>query len=327
MLIFTLFTPSHAHFYALPIHPHVTPQKTMQKQVKQKRSVKEFAAQHKHTLSLTHKVAGPAIPHLTLPNLLSSFRSLGYQSINMYRAVKTLKAAKQGIILAFTSNIISCGLRDTIRYLIPYCKAVVTTTGAIEEDIIKTANDFYVTDYHAHAGHELRANGYNRIGNLAVHNDSYVWFEAYLRDRLVHMEGTMSTAEFVDAIAPDDDRSFVACAKRMKVPVFVCALGDGSIGDVCTFGGGMRFRIDVVRDFHHFLGVAEGCTGLVVGDGAVRHRMAHARMSDVVHLTMRTAYDGSDWECELGNGVRVVGEASVLLPLLVYGAYECADFD
>ncbi|ELQ75798.1 Deoxyhypusine synthase [Trachipleistophora hominis] len=305
----------------------LTPPQKMQKQIKPKKSVKEFAAQHKHTLTLAHKVSSIMPQHLTLSSLLSSFRSTGYQSTNLWRAISTLKRSKHGIVLGFTSNIVSCGLRDTIRYLIPYCKAVVTTTGAIEEDIIKTVHDFYVTDYHAHAGCELRANGYNRIGNLAVHNDSYVWFEQYLQDKLCSIEGTLSTAEFVDMIAPDDAQSFVACAKRLKVPVFVCALGDGSIGDIYTFGRNMQFAIDAAKDFRQFLDVAKGCTGLVVGDGAVRHRMAYAQLSSTVHITTRTAYDGSDMERMLDSSVRVVGEASVLMPLLVYGTYECADFN
>lgn len=89
------------------------------------------------------------------------------------------------IVMAFTSNMISCGLNKIIRYMVPCFKAILTTTGAIEEDIIKIKHDFYIIDTlgfehgkNKYEGEFLRKYGYNRIGNLAVHNECYVFLRS-----------------------------------------------------------------------------------------------------------------------------------------------------
>ena len=53
------------------------------------------------------------------------------------------------IFLGYTSNMISCGVREIIRYLCEHkmVDCIVTTTGGIEEDIIKCMGDFYVGSF------------------------------------------------------------------------------------------------------------------------------------------------------------------------------------
>eukprot|EP00345_Euplotes_harpa_P009943 CAMPEP_0168333992 /NCGR_PEP_ID=MMETSP0213-20121227/9963_1 /TAXON_ID=151035 /ORGANISM="Euplotes harpa, Strain FSP1.4" /LENGTH=165 /DNA_ID=CAMNT_0008338473 /DNA_START=28 /DNA_END=521 /DNA_ORIENTATION=- len=53
------------------------------------------------------------------------------------------------IFLGYTSNMISCGMRDIIRYLCQHkmVDCIVTTTGGIEEDFIKCFSDFYIGDF------------------------------------------------------------------------------------------------------------------------------------------------------------------------------------
>jgi len=49
------------------------------------------------------------------------------------------KTVRCKIFLGYTSNMISCGLRETIRFLVQHkmVDCVVTTSGGIEEDIMK----------------------------------------------------------------------------------------------------------------------------------------------------------------------------------------------
>lgn len=46
---------------------------------------------------------------------------------------------KAKVFLGYTSNMISCGMREVIRFICEhkFCDAVVTTCGGIEEDIMK----------------------------------------------------------------------------------------------------------------------------------------------------------------------------------------------
>jgi deoxyhypusine synthase len=67
--------------------------------------------------------------------------------------------------LGYTSNLISSGLRGTLRYLAQHShiSAIVTTAGGIEEDLIKCLGDTYMGSFST-PGAELRAKGMNRIG-------------------------------------------------------------------------------------------------------------------------------------------------------------------
>lgn len=62
---------------------------------------------------------------------------------------KVLEKEEITVFLAFTSNMISCGVREIIRYLVQhhFVDAVCTTTGGIEEDIMKCLADTYVGDF------------------------------------------------------------------------------------------------------------------------------------------------------------------------------------
>ena len=53
------------------------------------------------------------------------------------------------IFLGYTSNMGSCGMRDIIRYLAQHkmIDCIVTTTGGIEEDLMKTLGTFHIGDY------------------------------------------------------------------------------------------------------------------------------------------------------------------------------------
>lgn len=56
---------------------------------------------------------------------------------------------------------------------------IVTTTGGIEEDLIKCLADTYRGEFSL-PGVVLRSKGLNRIGNLLVPNDNYCKFEDWI---------------------------------------------------------------------------------------------------------------------------------------------------
>lgn len=60
------------------------------------------------------------------------------------------KKTKCTIFLGYTSNIISCGLREIIRYLTQHklVDAIVTTAGGIEEDFMKCLAPTKLGEFH-----------------------------------------------------------------------------------------------------------------------------------------------------------------------------------
>ncbi|PKU80298.1 Deoxyhypusine synthase [Dendrobium catenatum] len=92
------------------------------------------------------------------------------------------------IFLGFTSNLVSSGVRDIIRFLVEHrmVDVVVTTAGGIEEDLIKCLAPTYRGDFSL-PGAYLRSKGLNRIGNLLVPNDNYCKFENWINPILDQM--------------------------------------------------------------------------------------------------------------------------------------------
>lgn len=65
------------------------------------------------------------------------------------------------IFLGYTSNLISSGLRGTLRYLVEHkhVSAIVTTAGGIEEDIIKCLAPTYIGEFST-SGASLRVSSF-----------------------------------------------------------------------------------------------------------------------------------------------------------------------
>ena len=85
------------------------------------------------------------------------------------------------IFLGYTSNMVSSGIREVIRYLVQHkmVDCIVTTTGGIEEDLMKSMSDFRLGRFHMD-DKQNRLNGHCRIGNILVPNENYIKLESFL---------------------------------------------------------------------------------------------------------------------------------------------------
>jgi deoxyhypusine synthase len=92
------------------------------------------------------------------------------------------------IFLGFTSNMISSGMREVIKYLCQHkmVDAIVTSTGAVEEDIMKCMSDHYLGDFKL-SGKALFDKKIFRIGNMLVPGANYVKFESWFLPVLKEM--------------------------------------------------------------------------------------------------------------------------------------------
>jgi deoxyhypusine synthase len=110
----------------------------------------------------------------------AAMSSSSQSSVLATPASPQLRRRRPKIILAYTSNLISCGLREVFAYLARHnlIDAFVSTAGGVEEDVIKCLGDTLVGDF-ALPGAGLREQGLNRVGNLLIPNDNYVSFEEF----------------------------------------------------------------------------------------------------------------------------------------------------
>ncbi|KAK3244524.1 hypothetical protein CYMTET_45864 [Cymbomonas tetramitiformis] len=207
------------------------------------------------------------------PALLNSMMTTGFQASSFGQAVEEIKRmiswrlsqdsldkTRSGeedlpeperanvrckIFLGFTSNLVSAGVRETIKYLFQNCMVdcAVTTAGGIEEDLIKCLAPTYMGDFHLD-GRDLRQRGLNRIGNMLVPNDNYCKFEDWIMPILDQMlkeqleEGiTWTPSKVIWRLGKEIDNEDSICywAYKNKIPIFCPAITDGSIGDMLYF--------------------------------------------------------------------------------------------
>ncbi|VDP59560.1 unnamed protein product [Schistosoma curassoni] len=225
------------------------------------------------------------------------------------------------IFLAYTSNMVSSGVREVIRFLAEHnmVDVIVTSAGGVEEDFIKCLAPSYIGDFERWRGHELREIGVNRIGNLLVPNNNYVKFEQWL-------------LPILDKVLEEQN-------SQNKIPVFCPGLTDGSLGDV-LFSHTYRspgLKIDLVEDIRNInlLAINARATGMIVlGGGLIKHHTFNANLMRngadyCVLINTGQEFDGSDAGARpdeavswgkikgLAEPVKINADASLIFPILV----------
>ncbi|KAL4827919.1 hypothetical protein H8958_006135 [Nasalis larvatus] len=307
--------------------------------------------------------------------LLKAFGTTGFQATNFGRAVQQVNAMIEKkleplsqdedqhadltqscrpltgctIFLGYTSNLISSGIRETIRYLVQHnmVDVLVTTAGGVEEDLIKCLAPTYLGEFSLR-GKELRENGINRIGNLLVPNDNYCKFEDWLMPILDQMvleqntEGVKWTpSKMIARLGKEinNPESVYYWAQKNHIPVFSPALTDGSLGDMIFFHSYKNpgLVLDIVEDLRLINTqaiFAKGTGMIILGGGVVKHHIANANLMRngadyAVYINTAQEFDGSDSGARPDEAVswgkirvdaqpvKVYADASLVFPLLV----------
>ncbi|KAK4644959.1 Deoxyhypusine synthase [Podospora pseudopauciseta] len=312
---------------------------------------------------------------ITVDDLLQGMKHMGFQASSMCEAVRIINdmrtwsdpsdpSAKTTIFLGYTSNLISSGLRGTLRYLAQHShiSAIVTTAGGVEEDFIKCLGDTYLSSFAAE-GSSLRKQGLNRIGNLVVPNKNYCLFEDWvvpILDRMLEeQEASKGTEDEINWTPSkiihrlgkeiNDERSVYYWAYKNNIPVFCPALTDGSLGDMLYFhtfkASPKQLRVDIVEDIRKIntIAVRAKRAGMIIlGGGIVKHHIANACLmrngaESAVYVNTAQEFDGSDagarpdeavsWgKIKIGaDAVKVYMEATAAFPFIVANTFAKED--
>ena len=303
-----------------------------------------------------------------LDQLMDSLKTTGFQATNLGLAVDQIKQMrswrlsdvewKEGddpalkpkevrerirarIFLGYTSNQISSGQREVLKFLVQnkMVDCIVTTAGGIEEDIIKCFQPTFMGDFKL-SGRDLRKKGINRIGNLLVPNKNYCEFEDWLTPLIekMHQEQDDKHKEWAKQVAQmgednsDEDlperfvwtpskfirrmgleinheESVLYWAAKNDIPVFCPALTDGSVGDMLYFHSYKKsgMILDINEDIRRVndMSVQSHCTGMVIlGGGLVKHHICNANL-------MR---NGADYSVFINTGQEFDGSDSGAAP-------------
>ncbi|WVQ79900.1 deoxyhypusine synthase [Cryptococcus sp. DSM 104549] len=310
-------------------------------------------------------VTGPDLSKpIDLQDLLKSYETIGFQATGLARAIQVVEEMRQRradpdqpltLFLGYTSNLISSGLREILRFLAQHklIDCLVTTAGGVEEDFIKCLGSTVLGDFHLD-GAELRKKGLNRIGNLLVPNSNYCAFE----DWVVPILDKMTTEQEEQGVkwSPssvirrlgkeiDSEESVYYWCYKNDIPVFCPALTDGSLGDMIYFhtykSSPAQLSIDIVADIRRLndMSVKSKQAGMIIlGGGVCKHQIANAMLfrngaDFAVYINTGQEYDGSDsgarpdeavsWgKIRAGaQSVKVYADATLVFPLVVAATF------
>lgn len=285
---------------------------------------------------------------------LKSYQTTGFQASHLYDAIqiiKLMRREKATIFLGFTSNMISSGLREVIRYLVQHklVHCLVTTAGGIEEDVIKTLKPFVLGSFNANEK-MMFDSGINRTGNIFVPNDRYTYYEKFMRPFLKQLQknlnkDTVTMLEFTRALGEvvRDESSVLHWAAKNNIPVICPAPMDGALGDMIHYHrkNHPEFQLDVSSDIDNIIKLALNAekTGVIfLGGGVAKHYILNANTfregaDYAVYINTAQEYDGSDSGAKPEEAitwgkiktdaahVKVHCDATIAFPLIVAGAF------
>lgn len=179
-------------------------------------------------------------PDMSVEECVNSFNSIGYQATELSEAVNVvLKMKKSGskIFLTFTSNMVTSGLRGFFAQL---CKLkipniLVTTSGSIEEDIMKSIGEEFQLSHFYADDTQLHERGENRIGNLVIRQESYMKFEDLMTkylEEIYKKKQRISSSELLYEIGLmlNNENSILYQASKNNIPIYCPGIADSAFG-------------------------------------------------------------------------------------------------
>ena len=291
---------------------------------------------------------------ISVKELLGSYSSLGFQSIELARAsqaIVKMKKASAKIYLTFTSNMVTSGLRGFFAQIIKLKMAdiIVTTVGSIEEDIMKAKGEKFIIGAFRSDDIALHENGINRVGNIMITNESYCNFESLMLPMLEKLyekqkRWAVSDLLYELGLMLNDDSSILYQAAKNNVKIFCPAITDGAFGFHLFMFQQKHpdFVVDVVADFKNILlsTSQDDIKGLIsLGGGVSKHHailacLLNGGLDYAVYMTTARESSGSmsgattneakSWGKikDDSDAATVIGDVAITFPIAMIGALE-----
>ncbi len=262
------------------------------------------------------------------------------------RVIKEMKKSKATVFLSFTANMLATGLRGVITQMVKekMVDVIITTGGSVDHDIIRSGKPYILGDFNLDDA-ELHRKGINRLGNVLIPSDRYIYLEKFVQKLFSELGGKKSSwspSEIISEIGKrmEDTGSFLYWASRNDIPVFCPGITDSAIGLQLYFfkQDNREFAIDVSGDMRlgDIVVNSEKTGGIILGGGISKHHtigvnILREGLDYAVYVTTSSPWDGSlsgatsneakSWSKikEKGNTATVHGDATVMLPLIIAG--------
>lgn len=291
---------------------------------------------------------------------IKSYKSMGVQGTNLGYGIEIVNAMIEDnatIFLSCTSNMISSGNRDIIRYLVQnnFIHAISVSAGGVEEDVIKVLRPFVIGSFDM-PGRALFEKGIGRIGNIFAPDDRYSYFEKFTEpffERIYSEQkkrGTPFTpSELIFELGREmeylenKEESYIYWAYKNNIPVFCPGIMDGTIGNFLYSESLSKkdLYLDVIADHKKIVNLvlsAEKTGAILLGGGIAKHYVLDANiyrdgLDYAVYITTADEHDASDsggnpqeamsWaKIKLNaKNIKIKAEASIVFPLIVAATF------
>jgi len=284
----------------------------------------------------------------SLEDLLLELRRVGFSATALskgYEIIQRMKEEKALTILTFTSNMVSSGLRELFAELLKekFVDLIITGAGSVEEDIMKTHKPFLLGSFYL-SDSELHKKGINRIGDILVPNERYIWFEKFFTrflEKIYKKTKIISPSDLIFELGKEvkDEKSILYWATKNNIPIFCPAITDGAIGlNLFVFKQDHRdFSIDVTGDMKKLANIvlsAEKTGAIILGGGFAKHHalginLPRGGLDYAVYVSTAIEEDGSlsgarpreavSWGKinQKARFVSIFGDATIIFPLLI----------
>jgi deoxyhypusine synthase len=274
----------------------------------------------------------------------------------LYRATRLLSEViadeDTTVFLSVAGPLVPGGLRSIIRDLIDKKQVdLLITSGAnITHDLLEAFGGAHYRDMSGD-DENLCEKGIGRIGDIYTRSEDFEVFEKEITQLIsqISQERTeYNISQFLGEIGKriTDENSILRTAYQRNVPVYAPGLVDSMLGlQLWMHTQENRLVLDAVGDMHDLSDLvysSEKVAAVMLGGGLPKHyalasNLLKGGVDAAIQVTMDRSETGSlsgapleeakSWaKAKCGsNLVTVVGDATIIFPLMVAGAWEILD--
>lgn len=294
-------------------------------------------------------------PELRIIPLLEAMERVGVLGAgNLGRAFKVttgmLEDSDYTVFLTLSGPMVPGGLRKIIQTLLErdLIEGIVTSGANIVHDIIEALGFKAIKGSFQGNDSALRNLGIGRAGNIFFPQEGFIKFEKKtyeVLDQISKIElKNLSVCQLLTEYGKslEDDDSFIRTAAKKGIPVFAPAILDSMLGfHLWTYSQLHSLYLNQVIDMTLLADIiyeAKKVGAIILGGGSSKHFFLGANtlregLDAAVQITLDRPEGGSlsgapleeavSWKkAKSGQLVNVVGDATIIFPILIAGALE-----
>lgn len=266
----------------------------------------------------------------------------------------SIKDDETAIFLSMAGPLVPGGLRKVVADLIKdgYVDVLITSGANITHDLVESFGGSHYKGIHAD-DEELCSQGMGRIGDLYTKSEDFEVFETQITEilskiaekkKIISIRGLL--LEIGNMI--EDEDSILKIAAEKGVPIYAPGIIDSMLGlQLWMFTQDNELHLDAVGDMHELSDIvfsSKKVTAVMLGGGLPKHyalasNLLKGGVDAGIQVTMDRSETGSlsgapleeakSWaKAKAGsNLVTVVGDVTIIFPIMVAGAREIINKD